>query len=144
MSVDIREGGAIPEKQVKALFEALGWRYDEALLPRLLLNSTFVISAWDEARLVGLARVVSDDVDASMLHHVGVHPDYQGGGLGTELVRRCVERFPHTGIVLMADTPTNAAFYTRFGFTPIANAMFRPGRLPGRATDGADTAPASS
>ena len=52
-AIDIREGGAIPEKQVKQLFAALGWSHYDALLPELLLNSTFVVSAWDEARLVG-------------------------------------------------------------------------------------------
>ena len=123
--IDIREGGAIPEKQVKQLFAALGWSHYDALLPELLLNSTFVVSAWDEARLVGIARVVSDGVYASMLHHVGVHPDYQRRGLGSELMRRCLERFAHTHILLTIEDPAHAAFYERFGFTRISNAMFR-------------------
>src|SRR5690242_7082143 len=36
--VDIREGGAIPEKQVRELFAALGWGQYDGLLPDLLLN----------------------------------------------------------------------------------------------------------
>ena len=130
--VDIREGGAIPEKQVRELFAALGWGQYDGLLPDLLLNSTFVISAWDGARLVGLARVVSDRVYSSMLHQVGVHPDYQRQGLGTELVRRCVERFSHTRFILTTDDPSNETFYARFGFHNAPNAMFRPRDQPGR------------
>ena len=72
--VDIREGGAIPEKQLRELFAALGWDDLVGLLPDLLLNSTFVVSAWDGARLVGLSRVVSDRVYISTLQQVGVHP----------------------------------------------------------------------
>lgn len=124
--VDIREGGAIPEKQVKELFAALGWAQYDRLLPDLLLNSTFVVSAWDEARLVGMARVVSDSVYISMLHQVGVHPDYQRHGLGTDLVQRCIDRFAHTHILLTTDDPSNETFYARFGFARADNAMFRP------------------
>jgi GNAT superfamily N-acetyltransferase len=124
--VEIREGGAIPEKQVRELFDALGWSHYNDLLPDLLLNSTYVVSAWDEARLVGLARVVSDRVYISMLHQVGVHPAYQRQGLGTELVRRCVERFGQTHILLTTDDPSNETFYARFGFVTAPNAMCRP------------------
>jgi GNAT superfamily N-acetyltransferase len=124
--IDIREGGAIPEKQLRELFAALGWGDLSDLLPDLLLNSTFVVSAWDGARLVGLARVISDRAYVSTLQQVGVHPDYQRQGLGSELVRRCVERFRNTHFILTTDNPTNATFYARFGFRPAPNAMFRP------------------
>ena len=124
--IDVREGGAIPEKQLRELFAALGWDELSGLLPDLLLNSTFVISAWDGARLVGMARVVSDGVYVSTLQQVGVHPEYRRAGLGTDLVRRCVERFEQTHFILTTDDPTNATFYARFGFQPAPNAMFRP------------------
>lgn len=124
--IDIREGGAIPAKQVREFFDVLGWAQFEGLLPDLLLNSTFVVSAWDGARLVGLARVVSDRVYSSMLHQVGVHPEYQRHGLGSELVQRCVARFAHTHFVLTTGDSSHEAFYARFGFQRAANAMFRP------------------
>ena len=123
--IDLREGGAIPEKQVKELFAALGWTEFEGLLPALLLNSTYVVSAWDGARLVGMARVVSDRVYISTLQQVGVHPDYQRQGLGSELVRRCMERFDHTQFLLTIDDESNVTFYSRFGFTKTADAMIR-------------------
>lgn len=124
--IDIREGGAIPEKQLRELFTALGWDALADLLPDLLLNSTFVVSAWDGARLVGLARVISDSVYISTLQQVGVHPDYRRRGLGSELVRRCVERFGHTHFILTTDDPTNETFYALFGFQVAAHAMCRP------------------
>ncbi|HEY8596866.1 MAG TPA: GNAT family N-acetyltransferase [Thermomicrobiales bacterium] len=125
--VDIREGGAIPEKQLRELFAALGWDDLIGLLPDLLLNSTFVVSAWDGARLVGLSRVVSDRVYISTLQQVGVHPDYQRQGLGSDLVRRCIARFATTRFILTTDDASNETFYARFGFEAIGNAMVRPG-----------------
>ena len=123
--IDLRDGGAIPEKQVNELFAALGWTEFDGLLPELLLNSTYVVSAWDGARLVGMARVVSDRVYVSTLQQVGVHPDYQRQGLGSELVRRCVAQFAHTQFLLTIDDETNATFYDRFGFTRTNDAMIR-------------------
>ncbi len=125
--VDIREGGAIPEKQLRELFAALGWDDLVGLLPDLLLNSTFVVSAWDGARLVGLSRVVSDRVYISTLQQVGVHPDYQRQGLGTELVRRCIAPFAKTRFILTTDDASNETFYGRFGFQAVGNAMVRRG-----------------
>jgi ribosomal protein S18 acetylase RimI-like enzyme len=124
--IDLREGGAIPEKQVNELFVALGWTEFDGLLPDLLLNSTYVVSAWDSARLVGMARVVSDRVYFSTLQQVGVHPDYQRQGLGSELVRRCIARFAHTQFLLNYDHESQVAFYARFGFTKTSSAMIRP------------------
>jgi GNAT superfamily N-acetyltransferase len=124
--IDLRDGGAIPEKQVNELFAALGWTAFVGLLPDLLLNSTYVVSAWDGARLVGMARVVSDRVYISTLQQVGVHPDYQRQGLGSELVRRCVAQFAHTQFLLNYDHESQVSFYARFGFTKTSNAMIRP------------------
>lgn len=124
--IDLREGGAIPEKQVRELFAALGWTAFDGLLPDLLLNSTYVVSAWDGARLVGMARVVSDRVYIATLQQVGVHPDYQRQGLGSELVRRCMDRFGHTQFILNYDDRSQISFYARFGFTETTNAMIRP------------------
>ena len=128
--VTIREGGAIPHKQVAALFAALGRGEEVARLDGrladLLHHSTFVVSAWDGAALVGAARVVSDRVAVSLIHNVGVHPAYQHHGIGGELLRRCLARFGHTTIVALLDDPADAGFYAHFNFHPGAHALVRP------------------
>ena len=80
----IREGGAIPQKQVVALLLALGRDAQVARLDGrladVLNHSTFVVSAWDGAVLVGAARVISDGIAVALVQHLGVHPAYQGRG----------------------------------------------------------------
>jgi N-acetylglutamate synthase-like GNAT family acetyltransferase len=129
-AVTFREGGAIPHKQIAALFTALG-RGDEVArldgrLTELLHHSTFVVSAWDGAMLVGAARVVSDRVAVSLVQNVGVHPAYQHHGIGGELLRRCLARFGHTELVVLLDKPADAGFYAHFGFRHAGHAMTRP------------------
>lgn len=127
--VTIREGGAIPRKQVADLLVALGRAEQVARLDGrladLLNNSTYVVSAWDGAALVGAARVISDEVAVSLLQHVGVRPDYRRRGVGGALLGRCLARFGHTRIVALTDDPADAGFYARFGFRPTDRGMLR-------------------
>ena len=52
-----------------ALFETTGWKDEYRLTPhdlaRALKQSAFMVSAYDEGRLIGFGRVVSDSCRAS-------------------------------------------------------------------------------
>lgn len=132
--VTIREGGAIPHKQVAALFLALGRSEEVARLDTrladLLNQSTFLVTAWDGSVLVGAARILSDRVAVSLLDHVGVHPDYQHHGIGGELLRRCLACFGHTTIVALLDDPSEEGFFAHFGFQPTGSTMLRAAASP--------------
>ena len=125
----IRKGGAIPDKQVAALLEALGRGAQvvrlDGRLAEVLHNSTFVVSAWDGALLVGAARVISDQVAVALVQHLGIHPAYQRRGIGGDLLRRCLTHFAHTTIVALVDDPADAGFYAHFGFRPTGLAMIK-------------------
>lgn len=124
MDLIYREGTDLPLDHLAELFELLGWGWQVPNLDRLVSGSTWAVSAWDSARLVGFARVLSDDVRESVLHDVGVHPDYQGFGIGTALVERVIARFGHTRILLTRRSELDA-FYARFGFRLMDRAMER-------------------
>ncbi len=110
-------------EDVTGLYEAVGWwaytapeRRED--LVRAIRNSDYVATAWRELKLVGLARCLSDDVAIVYIQDVLVRPEYQGHGLGTYLVRACLERYRHVRMhVLLSDTdPATARFYERLGF----------------------------
>jgi predicted N-acetyltransferase YhbS len=78
-------------------------------------QSDLRVFAWDEGRLVGAARAISDGIYHAMLCDVMVLPAYQGRGIGRALVLRILAELG--GIKLM----TTAAFgkeefYRRLGF----------------------------
>ncbi len=133
-AVTIRASGAIPRKQVAALLLALGGdapvaRLDGRLAD-VLNNATFVVSAWDGAVLVGAARIIADEVAVALAQHLGVHPDYQGHGLGGDLLRRCLACYAHTTLVALVDDPADAGFCAHHGFRPTALAMIRDSAAP--------------
>jgi len=55
------------------------------LLSTAVGNSSWVATAWDEERLVGLARVLTDGVRVAYFQELLVHPSYHHQGVGKEL-----------------------------------------------------------
>ena len=93
--------------QLIKLYNSVGWTaYTKDPVERLLLkaiqNSTYVVSAWDGRKLVGLARGLSDDVSIFYLQDILIHPDYQKHGIGTTLLKECLERFQHVRMKVLA------------------------------------------
>ena len=79
----------IPKDLVIALYKSVEWSSAEKsdLLIKALKNSHTVVTAWDGERLVGLGNAISDGYLAVYYPHLVVHPEYQGNGIGSEIVR---------------------------------------------------------
>ena len=113
------------------LFETTGWnaKYQRtaAELAQALRASWYVLTAFDDDRLVGVGRLVSDGVQYAVVFDMIVDPAYQRRGIGSALLQRLVQRCEAAGIRdigLFAATGTQG-FYSRHGFTP------RPSNAPG-------------
>ena len=119
MEITYTEEKHFTQGQVEELFLSVGWmsgRYPERLY-RALMHSSTVVTAWDGARLVGLARVLDDSVLIAYMHYVLVHPDYHGRGIATAMVERVVEKYRNfLYLEIMPEKRENAGFYQRFGF----------------------------
>ena len=86
-------------------------------------NSLFKCFVYDAGRLIGAGRALADGVDCSYLCDIAVHPDYQGRGIGKEIVARLVERSKdHRKIILYAG-PGKEPFYKKLGFKRMTTAM---------------------
>ncbi len=91
MPVSYRDTHDIDLDQLAALFTSVGWQSrtaDRARLRQQVLGAMFVESAWDDDKLVGFARAISDGATNAYISTVAVLPAYQGQGIGRELIRR--------------------------------------------------------
>ena len=86
-------------------------------------NSLLRCLAYVDGRLVGAGRALADGVDCSYICDVAVLPEYQGSGLGREIVTRLVAASRgHRKIILYA-VPGKEDFYRRLGFRRMSTAM---------------------
>lgn len=94
-----------------------------AHLQRVFSNSMFKCFAYDNGKLVGAGRALADGGDCSYICDIAVLPDYQGTGLGKQLMEYLVEQSRgHKKIILYA-VPGREPFYRKFGFLRMTTAM---------------------
>lgn len=111
--------------ELVALYDSVGggaYTNDPDGLVRGIANSTLVVTARDDGRLVGLARVLSDDVSIVYVQDVLVNPEHQRSGVGRELLQKCLDRFSHVRqrMLLTDDQPHQHRLYKALGFHDVA------------------------
>lgn len=79
------------------------------------INSTIVISAWENERLIGAVRVLSDKMFRSIIYDLLVLPEFQNKGIGKEFIKRCIEYYPNSEW-LVQTTEEISSYYEQNGF----------------------------
>lgn len=91
-------------------------------LYKALMNSKAVLTVWDDARLVGLIRVLDDSEMLAQIHYVLVHPEYQGQGIAGRMVEYIKEKYKNfMYLELMPEDKNNVPFYEKLGFHVMEN-----------------------
>jgi ribosomal protein S18 acetylase RimI-like enzyme len=93
------------------------------LLREVFSNSRFKCFVYEDRMLIGAGRALADGRDCSYICDVAVHPDFQGRGLGAQIIERLKEAsIGHKKIILYAN-PGKEGFYRKLGFKPMRTAM---------------------
>ena len=120
-ALDIRfsEQRDIPVEKLVALYEANGWSSAKkpALLQKALSNSATLISAWVGGELIGIGNAITDGYLVVYYPHMLVHPKYQGQGIGSEMMKRLMERYRGFHQHMLVADGRAIDFYRKCGFT---------------------------
>ena len=82
----------------------------------MLRNADITVTAWDEDRLVGISRSLTDYTYVAYLADLAVDASYQHQGIGRRLIQETRERLgPECMIVLLAAPKAND-YYAKLGF----------------------------
>lgn len=120
-SIELCSGNDLPLEALLPLYDSVNWSAytrDPAGLQAAIHNSTFVVTAWREGQLIGLARALSDDISIVYIQDILVRPEAQRGGVGRALLTSLLERFAHVrSAVLVTDNDEKQLrFYASLGF----------------------------
>lgn len=120
----------LPADQLHRLFLLAGWS-DGSESPEILdkfnlpfSNSTLVISAWQDDRLIGAVRVLSDKIVRSIIYDLVVDPEFRGKGIGRELIKRCIQQYPKSEWLVQTEED-RTGFYEKIGFDRYQNPVLR-------------------
>jgi len=128
--ITYRTGNQLDLDSVIELYRAstLGERRpvdDRERMLLMLANANLVVTAWDGASLVGIARSLSDFSYATYLSDLAVRVSHQKQGIGRELVRRTRE-FGRQATLILLSAPKAVEYYPRLGFAHHAQAWTLP------------------
>lgn len=114
------------QEQVQQLFLSVNWvsgNYPKRLY-KALMNSSTVLTVWDDDFLVGLIRVLDDTEMLAQIHYVLVHPDYQGKGIASKMLEYIKEKYKDfMYLEVMPEDKKNMSFYRKNDFTLMENGI---------------------
>ena len=110
-----------------SLYESLGWNSLKLTvneLERMCKQSWYAIYVFDDKRLVGMGRVISDGVITGIICGVGVLPKYQSSGIGKEIVKRLIQHCEQNKVIpqLMCVEKLQS-YYESIGFAAFSIGM---------------------
>ena len=91
--------------------------HDPERIKKMFDNSNLVVTAWDENKLVGVCRTITDWVWCSYLADLAISPDYKKSGIGKNLIKLTREKVGEQSMILLLSVPTAMDYYPKIGFT---------------------------
>ena len=109
---------SISPEAMADLRESVGWNRMEKEYCNPLMTSFFHIAVYDDEQLVGFVDSVSNGVTDAYIQDLIVCPDYQGKGIGTDLMKKMIASLKekHIYIISVIFEERLKPFYDRFGF----------------------------
>jgi GNAT superfamily N-acetyltransferase len=121
MQIEFRSDIPDPD-QFWHLYQTTGWNEEYQLslddLMQALRASWYLLGAYDGERLVGFSRLVSDGVLHAMVYEMIVLPEYQGRGIGGQILEKLIQKCREAGIrdIQLFCARGKRGFYENYGF----------------------------
>jgi predicted N-acetyltransferase YhbS len=91
---------------------------DTNCIKAMLKHANLLCTAWDDAKLVGVARSVTDFEYCCYLSDLAVDKEYQRIGIGKGLIRLTQSRLGEKAKIILLAAPAAENYYGPVGFEP--------------------------
>lgn len=113
--------------ELLTMYESLGWnslKLSVNELEKMCKQSWYAIYVFDDQKLVGMGRVISDGVITGIICGVCVLPEYQSKGIGKEIVEQLIRHCEQKRVIpqLMCAEDLKS-YYESIGFEEFSIGM---------------------
>ena len=110
--------------QLQDLFLSVEWSsgHFPDKLAVAMRNFKTVYSAWDGDKLIGMICAMDDGVMNAYVHYLLVRPEYQGKGVGLQLVERMKAQYKDYLRIVVVAYNNEVGFYEHCGFSRATDA----------------------
>lgn len=104
------------------LFITTGWnekyKFSKEELENSLKKSWYFISVYDNTKLIGFGRVISDGIYHALIADMIIHPEYQRKGIGGSLLEKIMDKCKHHNIrdIQLFAAKDKYEFYEKYNF----------------------------
>jgi predicted N-acetyltransferase YhbS len=119
--IQYRDNAAISAEQAIDLYirSTLGERrpiHDKSAFEAMLKHANLIITAWDDEKLVGISRTLTDFSYVAYLADLAVDLDYQRQGIGKELIAKTQASLGSDCMIVLLAAPKANEYYEHIGF----------------------------
>lgn len=120
MEITYKDSKDIKAEDISRVFRTSGIKrpyQDLDRLERMLQNSDIVITAWQDEKMIGIARALTDYSYCCYLSDLAVDLDYQKRGIGQKLINIVREKIGEESSLVLLSAPGAVDYYPKVGFT---------------------------
>jgi predicted N-acetyltransferase YhbS len=103
---------------------------DPMSIRAMLMHSNLLCTAWDDSKLVGVARSITDFEYCCYLSDLAVDRAYQRIGIGKGLIRLTQFRLGEKAKIILLAAPNAEKYYPQIGFDAHKSAWVLHARAP--------------
>jgi len=94
---------------------------DNERISKMYANSNLVVTAWDNNKLVGISRSLTDFCYCCYLSDLAVRQEYKNAGIGKKLIELTKEKVGDQTMLLLLSAPAAMEYYPKVGFQKVDN-----------------------
>jgi predicted N-acetyltransferase YhbS len=94
---------------------------DKERIAKMYANSNLIVTAWDNDKLVGISRSLTDFCYCCYLSDLAVREDYKNTGIGKKLIALTKEKIGEQAMLLLLSAPTAMDYYPKVNFQKVDN-----------------------
>jgi N-acetylglutamate synthase-like GNAT family acetyltransferase len=94
---------------------------DHERISKMYANSNLIVTAWDNYKLVGISRSLTDFCYCCYLSDLAVRQEYKCSGVGKRLIELTKEKVGEKTMLLLLSAPRAMEYYPKVGFQKVEN-----------------------